>query len=73
MRRFLIVIEKADRNFSAYAPDLPGCVATGKTVKETQAKMYEAILLHVEGMKEDGLPVPEPHARAQYVVLSEAV
>jgi predicted RNase H-like HicB family nuclease len=57
MYRFLVVIEKADRNYSAYAPDLPGCVATGKTVEETEHNMHEAIEMHVQGLLEDNLPV----------------
>jgi predicted RNase H-like HicB family nuclease len=67
MRRFLIVVERASRNFSAYSPDLPGCVATGVTVEETRARMHEAIDLHIKGLKEDRLPVPEPSATAAYV------
>ena len=56
--RFLVVVENAGKNFSAYSPDLPGCVATGKTREQTQRKMAEAIQLHIEGLKEDGLPIP---------------
>ena len=67
MRRFLIVVERASHNFSAYSPDLPGCVATGSTVEETRARMHEAIDLHIRGLKEDRLPVPEPSATAAYV------
>jgi predicted RNase H-like HicB family nuclease len=65
--RYAIVIEKAESNFSAYVPDLPGCVATGATVAEVEAEMGEAIRLHVDGLREDGLPVPEPSAIAEYV------
>jgi predicted RNase H-like HicB family nuclease len=65
--RYAIVIEKANHNYSAYVPDLPGCVATGDTVKEVEAEIGEAIRLHVEGLLEDGLPVPEPTAIAEYV------
>ena len=67
MRRFLIVVERANHNFSAYSPDLPGCVATGPTVEETRVRMREAIDLHIRGLKEDRLPVPEPSATAAYV------
>lgn len=67
MRRYLIVIEKAEGNFSAYSPDLPGCVATGKTRAEVEENMLQAIRLHIEGLKEDGLPVPVPTASAEYV------
>ena len=65
MNRFLVVIEKTDNNFSAYSPDLPGCVATGNTREETEQNMYEAIRLHVEGMKEDRLPIPESSSFAE--------
>jgi predicted RNase H-like HicB family nuclease len=67
MRRFLIVVEKASGNFSAYSPDLPGCVATGATPEETQARMREAIDMHIRGLREDHLPIPEPSATATYV------
>ena len=59
MHRFLIVIEKADGNYSAYSPDLPGCVATGKTHDQAARNMHEAIDLHVRGLLEDKLPVPQ--------------
>jgi len=59
MYRFLIVIEKADGNYSAYTPDLPGCVATGATREETEQNMYQAIEFHIKGLSEDGLPIPE--------------
>jgi predicted RNase H-like HicB family nuclease len=67
MRRFLIVVEKANGNFSAYSPDLPGCVATGATPEETTVRMHEAIDLHIQGLQEDQLPIPEPSATAAYV------
>ena len=57
--RLLIVIEKAETNYAAYSPDLPGCVATGKTREEAEEQMHEAIALHIEGIKEDGLPIPQ--------------
>lgn len=65
--RYAIVIEKAEANYSAYAPDLPGCVATGATVEEAEEQMREAIAFHVEGLREDGLPVPEPSSTVEYV------
>ncbi len=65
--RYAIVIEKAEGNYSAYAPDLPGCVATGSTIAEVEAEMREAIVFHVEGLREDGLPVPSPMSRVEYV------
>jgi predicted RNase H-like HicB family nuclease len=58
--QYTIVIEKADGNFSAYVPDLPGCVAAGDTIEETEALMREAIELHLEGMIEDGIAIPRP-------------
>jgi predicted RNase H-like HicB family nuclease len=67
MRRFLIVLEKAGTNFSAYSPDLPGCVATGATLEDTKTNMRAAIDMHVQGLREDRLPIPEPSAVAEYV------
>ncbi len=72
MYRFLIVIEKANGNFSAYSPDLSGCVATGKTREQVTRNMYEAIALHVQGMVEDNLQIPESHSFAEYVALPSA-
>ena len=65
--RYAIVIEKAEGNYSAYVPDLPGCVATGATVEEVEAEIREAIVFHVEGLREDGLPVPAPASQVEYV------
>ncbi|HEY0143002.1 MAG TPA: type II toxin-antitoxin system HicB family antitoxin [Thermoanaerobaculia bacterium] len=70
MRRFLIVIEDAGANFSAYSPDLPGCVATGATHEETERNMYAAIQMHVEGLIEDGLPVPQSTSVAEYMLVA---
>jgi predicted RNase H-like HicB family nuclease len=72
MHKFLIVIEKANRNFSAYSPDLPGCIATGATREETEQNMLEAIQTHVAGLSEDGLPIPESTSSAEYVLLPAA-
>jgi len=69
MHNFLVVIEKADGNYSAYSPDLPGCVATGATQEEVEKNMTEAINLHVHGLIEDGLPVPESKSVARYVAV----
>jgi predicted RNase H-like HicB family nuclease len=69
MHRFLIVIEEAGQNFSAYSPDLPGCVATGDTREETERNMYEAIQMHLEGLREDGLPIPSSTAVAEYMLV----
>ena len=65
--RYAIVIEKAEGNYSAYVPDLPGCVATGATVSETEAEIREAIAFHLDGMREDGVAIPEPQSRVEYV------
>lgn len=70
MHRFLVVIEKAEGNYSAYSPDLPGCVATGATREEAEANMHEALQLHVEGMIEDGERIPESAALAEYMVVA---
>ena len=69
MHRFLIVIEKAESNYSAYSPDLAGCVATGKTREEAELNMHEAIELHIRGMQEDRLPIPESTSFAEYVAV----
>ena len=65
--RYVVVIEKADGNYSAYVPDLPGCVATGDTVKAVETEIRDAIRFHIAGLKEDGLPVPAPTSIADYV------
>ena len=65
--RYAVVIEKADSNYSAYVPDLPGCVATGDTVASVEREIRDAIRFHIEGLKEDGLPVPAPTSLAEYV------
>lgn len=59
--KYAVVIEKAESNFSAYVPDLPGCVTTGTTIKETENEIRQAIKFHIDGMKEDGLPIPTPN------------
>ncbi len=69
MYRFLVVIEKANGNYSAYSPDLPGCIATGATREETEKNIHEAIELHVNGLLEDNLPVPESTSFAEYVAI----
>jgi len=65
--RYAIVIEKAPLNYAAYVPDLPGCIATGATVAETGSLIREAIEFHLEGLKEDGLPIPPPSSQVEYV------
>ena len=67
MKRYAIVVEDAGTNLAAYVPDLPGCVATGATVAEVEDAIREAIRMHLEGMAEDGLPVPEPSSRVEYI------
>lgn len=65
--RYAIVIEKAESNYAAYVPDLPGCVATGMTVEETEQQIREAMEFHIRGLREDGLSIPEPTSRVDYV------
>lgn len=65
--RYAVVIEQADSNYSAYVPDLPGCVATGASVHETEQAIREAIEFHLEGLREDGAPIPPPTSRVDYV------
>ena len=65
--KYAIVIEKTTSNFSAYVPDLPGCVATGATASETEQRLREAIEFHIAGMREDGSPIPIPVAQVEYI------
>lgn len=65
--RYAVVIEKAGGNYSEYVPDLPGCVATGHTPDEVNTNIREAIRYHVDGLREDGLPIPKPEALCDYV------
>jgi predicted RNase H-like HicB family nuclease len=65
--RYAVVIEQADGNYSAYVPDLPGCVATGNTVEAVESEIREAIRFHIDGLKADGLPIPAPTSIADYV------
>jgi predicted RNase H-like HicB family nuclease len=69
--RYAVVIEKGERNYSAYVPDLPGCMLVGDTVEEVKAEIREAIEFHLEGMREDGLPIPQPSSNADYVEVGE--
>jgi predicted RNase H-like HicB family nuclease len=66
LMRYAVVIEKAEGNYSAYVPDLPGCVATGDTVESVKREIRDAVRFHIEGLKEDGLPVPVPTSFAEY-------
>ena len=70
MKKYAIVVERAERNYAAYVPDLPGCVATGATVEETERNLREAIELHVAGMREDGLEVPDPSSIVDYLEIA---
>ena len=70
MSRYLIVIDNAGSNYSAYSPDLPGCATTGPTVEETRRNMKGAIELHLEGLREEGLPIPPPSTLADYVEIA---
>jgi predicted RNase H-like HicB family nuclease len=69
--RYAVVIEKGERNYSAYVPDLPGCVSVGDTLDEVKAEIREAIEFHLEGMREDGLTIPQPSSRVEYVEVGE--
>ena len=68
--RYAIVIEKAGDNYSAYVPDLPGCIATGATISEVEAQMREAIAYHLEGLRADGLPAPQPASQVSYLEIA---
>jgi len=67
MHKYLLIFEKAGDNYSAYSPDMPGCIATGRTREEVEKNMREAISFHIEGLKEDGLPLPEPASFTEYI------
>lgn len=67
MKQYAVVIEVAGENYSAYVPDLPGCVAVGDSVEEAEREIAEAIEFHIEGLREDGLPIPEPQTVVEYV------
>ena len=67
LMRYAIVIEKANGNYSAFVPDLPGCVATGDTVEDVEREIRQAIRFHLDGLREDGLPIPQPTALCEYV------
>jgi predicted RNase H-like HicB family nuclease len=68
--RYAVVIEKAENNYSAYVPDLLGCIATGVTVEEAESQIREAIEFHLEGLRQDGIPTPEPSSWVKYVETS---
>ncbi len=72
MRKYAVVIESGPKNFSAYVPDLPGCITTGASLEEIEHNIKEAIELHLEGMMEDGEPIPKPKTAVSYVELQVA-
>lgn len=72
MKKYAVVIERGENNFSAYVPDLPGCITTGQTVAEIEQNILEAIELHLEGLAEDGETIPEPTTAVSYVELQIA-
>jgi len=65
--KYLVVIEKAENNYAAFIPDLPGCIATGATLGELHRNIRDAVAMHLEGLREDGLPIPEPQTQAEFV------
>jgi len=67
MHKYLIIIEKTGTGFSSYSPDLPGCVSTGETREEIERNMREAIEFHLEGMQEEGYPIPQPSSESAYL------
>lgn len=69
--RYLVVIEKTKTGYSAYVPDLPGCITVGDTKEETEQNIQEAILLHIEGMKEDGEPIPPPVSEGMNLIIPQ--
>ena len=68
--RYAIVIEKAEGNYSAYVPDLPGCIATGTTMQDVETKIREAIVFHIDGLREDGMLIPLPSSQVEYVEIA---
>jgi len=69
VHRFLVVIERAGKNYAAYSPDLPGCIATGETREEVERNIHEAVQMHVEGLREGNLPIPEAESIAEYIAV----
>ncbi len=68
--RYAIVVEKTENNYSAYVPDLPGCIATGRTVEETENEIREAIGFHIKGLREEGLTIPRPASIVEYLEIA---
>lgn len=69
--KYTMIIEEGENNYSAYLPDLPGCVTTAKTIEELKQLMREAVELHIQGMIEDGLPIPEPNSHVEYIEIGK--
>jgi predicted RNase H-like HicB family nuclease len=67
MKRYLAIVERTDTGYSAYSPDLPGCISTGRTREEVEVNMRAAIEFHIEGLRLDGYPVPEPSSESTYI------
>jgi predicted RNase H-like HicB family nuclease len=70
MKKYLIIIETTLTGFSAYAPDLPGCIATGSTKKEVEQNIFEAVQFHIEGLQDEGLPIPESRSEAETLLFN---
>lgn len=70
--RYSVVIEKGEKNYSTYLPDVPGCIATGRTPTATLRRLFKALEMHLAGLKEDGLPIPEPTTQVEYISFEEA-
>ncbi|GAB6267549.1 MAG: type II toxin-antitoxin system HicB family antitoxin [Smithella sp.] len=70
MKKFLVIFEKTKTGFSAYAPDLPGCIATGRTKNETERNIFDAIQLHLEGIKEENIRLPKVQAESEVLVFN---
>ncbi|MCK4764145.1 MAG: type II toxin-antitoxin system HicB family antitoxin [Candidatus Aminicenantes bacterium] len=70
MLKYLVIYEKTDTGYSAYIPDLPGCIAAGKTRKQVERNIFEAVKFHIEGMKLEGLPIPKPHTESEMLVFA---
>jgi predicted RNase H-like HicB family nuclease len=68
--KYPVIIEKVQENYSAYSPDLPGCVATGSTANETLRRMKEAIRFHIDGLKKEGIAIPEPSTEVKYIEIT---
>jgi predicted RNase H-like HicB family nuclease len=69
LHRFLVVIEKVGKNYAAHLPDLPGCIATGETREEVERNIHEAIQMHLQGLREDNLPIPKGESSAEYIAV----